>query len=184
LPAIFQSVLTDPVQIFVFDGTGVAVGVLVGVRLGVAVGPAGVAVGVVVAVALGVRVGVRVGVFVGVRVGVFVGVLVGVPVGVAVGVIVGVIVGEEVGVAVIAGVAVQAKILGEFVVLADTGRPTPVSVALAATRSVIKVSLPPQAGAVSFRLPEQVSVALPFGPSAVTAVPFWVQETAEGVPPG
>lgn len=188
LPAIFQSVLTDPVQIFVFGGTGVAVGVLVGVRVAVAAGPSGVAVGVVVAVALGVRVGVRVGVFVGVRVGVFVGVLVGVPVGVAVGVLVGVSVREGVGVpagvAVIAGVGVQAKILGEFVVLADTGRPAPVSVALAATRSVMKVSLTPQAGAISFRLPEQVSVALPFGPRVVTAVPFRAQETAESVPPG
>ncbi len=190
LPAVFQSVLTDPVQIFVFAGMGVAVGVRVGVRVGVFVGPAGVAVGVPVGVGLGGRVGVRVEVLVGVGVGVLVGVCVGVTVGVAVAARVGVQVGEAVGVpvgvpvGVSAGVGVQAKILGEFVVLAEIGRPVPVSVPLAATRSVMKVSLPPQAGAVSLRLPVQVSVALPFGPSAVTGLPFWLQGTAEAVPPG
>jgi hypothetical protein len=145
-----------------------------------------------VGVALGVSVGVRVGVFVGVgdlvgasvglTVGVAVAVLVGVTVGDGVGVLVGVLVGVRVGVLV--GVGVQAKILGEFVVLADSQSPEPASVPLASTRSVMKVSLPPQAGAVSLRLPVQVSVALPFGPSVVTAPPFWLQGTAAAVPPG
>jgi hypothetical protein len=131
-------------------------------------------------------VGVRVAVKVGGVVGVGLGVLVGVALAVLVGIIVGETVGAFVGVRVdvIAGVGVQARILGEFVVLADTGRPLPVSVPLAATRSVMKVSLPAQAGAVSLKLPVQVSVALPFGPRAVTGLPFWSQGTAEAVPPG
>ncbi len=150
----------------------------------------GVAVGVLVEVGVDVLVGVGLGVRVGVRVGVFVGVSVGAAVGVAVAALVGVIVGEGVGVSVglavgvIAGVGVQAKTLGEFVVLADTGRPMPVSVPPAATRSVMKVSLKPQAGAVSLRLPVQLSIALPFGPSVVTGLPFWLQGAAEVVPPG
>ena len=137
---------------------------------------------------IGVGVGICVGVPVGVLVGVFVGVLVGVAVdvGVLVGVDVedgvGVSVGPPVGVSV--GVGVQAKTLGEFVVLADTGRPARVSVALAATLSVMKVSAPEQAGAVSVKLPVQVSAALPLGPRAVTGVPLWLQGTAEAVPPG
>ncbi len=121
-------------------------------------------------------------------VGVFVGELVGVRVDVGGGVGVAVKVGAGVrvrpAVGVVAGVGVQAKTLGEFVVLDDTGRPARVSVAPAATLSVMKVSLPVQAGAVSFKLPVQVSVALPFGPRTVTGLPLWLQGTAEAVPPG
>jgi hypothetical protein len=129
-------------------------------------------------------IGVGVGVGVGGTVGVFVGVLVGVLVGEPVGVGEGVGVAVNPGVGVIAGVGVQAKTLGEFVVLADTGRPKCKSVPLAATLSVMKVSLPLQGGAVSIRLPVQVSVPLPFGPSAVTGLPFWLQGAAEVVPSG
>jgi hypothetical protein len=103
-------------------------------------------------------------------------------VGVAVNVRVGVTVRPAVGV--IAGVGVQARTRGEFVVLADTGRPARVSVPLAATLSVMKVSLAPQAGAISLRLPPQLSVALPFGPRVVTGPPFWPQGTAAAEPPG
>ncbi len=140
--------------------------------------------GIEVGVGEGVGVGVPVGVFVGAFVGVLVGVWVDVGdgVGVAEKVEVGVRVGPAVGV--IPGVGVHAKTLGEFVVLADTGRPARVSVALAATLSVMKVSLPAQAGAISLKLPVQVSVALPFGPRVVTGLPLWLQGTAETVPPG
>jgi hypothetical protein len=176
-PAVFQSVLSAPAQTFVPAGiaVGVGVGVLVRVLVGVMVG---VGVPVLVGVWVGVLVGIKVGVFVGVTVGVLVvaGVLVGVSVGVTVGVIVGVIVGV--------GVPVQAKTLTEFVVAADTGVPLPVSVALPLTLSVKNTSIAPQAGAVSFRLPVHVSVAVPFGPSVVTGFPLWMQGAAAGVPPG
>ncbi len=139
--------------------------------------------GIKVGVDEGVGVGVPVGVFVGVG-GVLVGVWVDVGdgVGAAVKVEVGVRVGPAVGV--IPGVGVHAKTLGEFVVLADTGRPARVSVALAATLSVMKISVPAQAGAISFKLPVQVSVGLPFGPRVVTGLPPWLQGTPEAVPPG
>jgi hypothetical protein len=39
-----------------------------------------------------------------------------------------------------------------------------------------------QAGAVSVTLPVQVSVAEPFGPSVVTGLPPWLQETAVVTP--
>ena len=132
--------------------------------------------------------GIRVGVGDGVRVGVLVGVLVEVLVGVLVGVLVevGVGVGDAVkaGVDVIAWVGVQVRTLGEFVVPAVRRRPERASVAPASTRSVINVLLPTQAGAVSFRIPVHLSVALPFGPRVVTGIPFWLQAAAEDAPPG
>lgn len=140
----------------------------------------GIGVGVGVEVGVGVPDGVLVGACVGVLVGVFVGVADGV--GVVVNGGVGVRVGHAVGV--IAGVGVQARILGEFVVPADRGMPERASVALASTRSVMNVSLPTQAGAISFRVPVHLSVALPFGPRAVTGIPFWLQGAAEAIPPG
>ena len=50
-----------------------------------------------------------------------------------------------------------------------------------------KLCVAPQGGAVSSTLPMQVSVELPFGPSAVTGEPApgpWRHWTATGVPPG
>jgi hypothetical protein len=142
----------------------------------------------VFAIGVGVGVGVAVGVCVGVLVDVLVAVLVGVCVGVGggVGVAVDTDVGVRVGpaVGVMAGVGVQAKTLGEFVAPAVTRRPARESVALTSTLSVMKVSLPAQAGATSFRIPVQVAVALPFGPRVVTGLPFWLQATAKAVPPG
>jgi hypothetical protein len=41
----------------------------------------------------------------------------------------------------------------------------------------------PQAGAVSSTLPEQVCVALPFGPSVPSGLPAWWQTTAVVTPP-
>src|SRR5213593_2740299 len=96
------------------------------------VGTTGISAGI--GVAVGVAVGVLVGVFVGVLVGVFVGVLVGVFV----------------------GVGVQARTWTTPPVLALTL--TPVSTPAPETRSV-KSQLPAsQGGAVSFRMPPQVSV--------------------------
>ena len=44
--------------------------------------------------------------------------------------------------------------------------------------------LAPQAGAVSFTLPVQVSVAVPLAPSVVTGLPPWLQTVDVVGPPG
>jgi len=88
-------------------------------------------------------------------------------------------------VGVFVGVGVQERTLTLLVVLPDTGRLLPVSVALAATLSWKMMSCDgSQGGAVSCTLPVQVSVAPPLGPRVVTGLPPWEHWTATAVPPG